>query len=115
VTEKNFPAGRYEPRTYANGITYTPVAPEDRKIGINKPDDPDAVRFHGRWFLPLQLLKDGQRVMPVTRADTDAYDHMERSLLCRCQVCSRPEAERWRRKWRREQGMRPAADRRPRA
>lgn len=105
---RNDPGDRWAPRTYkSSGRTYTPVPPEARKIGVNKPDDPRAVRFHGRWFLPLELIDDEQRVMPETRPDDQAYDHMTGVRgLCRCDVCRRPEAERYRRRWRREQGLR---------
>lgn len=89
-------------RVYSNGISYKPVALEDRKIGINKPEDPRAVRYHGKWFLPLDLLPEEERVKPETRPDTDAYDHMATNLLCRCQPCMRPQADRWRRAWRRK-------------
>lgn len=85
-------------RLYEDYHRYTPVADEDRKNGVNKPDDPRAVRFHTKWFLPLELLDDGARVMPETRPDTDAYDHADRKPRCRCMVCRRPEALRWRRK-----------------
>jgi hypothetical protein len=91
-------------RRYASGKTYTPLAPHERKIGVNRPDDPRAVRFHTRWFLPLELLPDRRRYMPETRPDSDAYEHMERTALCMCEVCRRPAAERWRRKWLRDQG-----------
>lgn len=92
---------------YATGHRYKPVPVEERKIGINKPDDPRAVRFHGKWFLPLDVLPDEDRVMPPTREDREAYDHMDTNLLCQCDVCVRPAAERWRRKWRRDNGLRP--------
>lgn len=89
---------RIEPdgtRVYVSGHRYKPKAPEERAYAINKPDDPRAVRFHGKWFLPLEVIPDEQRVWPETRPDTDAYEH---SLLCQCDVCCRPEAARWRRK-----------------
>jgi hypothetical protein len=56
-------------RVYINGHRYKPKAVEDRKYGVNKPDDPDAVRFYGRWFLPLPVIPDEERVLPVTKAD----------------------------------------------
>lgn len=90
-------------RVYRNGVRYKPVAPEDRKYGVNKPDDPRAVRFHGQWFLPIEVLPDEARApVPETRSDEDAYEHAKRTINCRCLVCLRPEAERWRRKWLRE-------------
>lgn len=102
---REIPGGSGELRTYKAGKSYRRLAPEERKIGVNKPDDPRAVRFHGKWFLPLELLPDNRRRMPPTRPDTDAYDHMSTRLLCHCDVCIRPAAERWRRRWRREQGL----------
>lgn len=103
--EKNFPGGSGELRTYKGGKVYRKLLPEERKIGVNKPDDPRAVRYHGKWFLPLDVLPDHRRYMPETRPDSDAYDHMSSNLLCRCHVCCRPAAERWRRRWRRERGL----------
>lgn len=94
-------------RVYSRFQRYRPVPPEERKKGVRKPDDPRAVRFHGQWFLPLSVLPDEARVMPETRADSDAYDHMETNLTCRCLVCRRPQAERWRRKWRKDHGLKP--------
>lgn len=93
-------------RVYANYHRYKPKPPEERAYAVRKPDDPRAVRFHGAWFLPLEVLAEERRTMPATRPDTDAYDHMDKPGLCRCDVCQRPEAERWRRKWRRERGLR---------
>lgn len=116
--EKIFPTelgGDRAPRTYKNGVTYTPVPLAERKIGVNKPDDPRAVRFHGRWFLPLDVLPDEKRSWPETIPDDVAYEHMSRRTPCRCVVCRRPSAEAFKRKWRREHGLRPVRDRRPRA
>lgn len=92
-------------RVYSDYHRYKPRAPEERAYAVRKPDDPRAVRWGGTWLLPLPLVED--RVMPETRPDSDAYDHMSTNLLCRCQVCLRPEAERWRRRWRAHQGLRP--------
>lgn len=55
-------------RWYRCGHGYRPVPPEARKYAVRKPDDPRAVRFGGNWYLPLELLPEEQRVMPVTRA-----------------------------------------------
>lgn len=54
-------------RVYANYHRYRPKALDERKNGVNKPDDPRAVRFHTKWFLPLDVLPDEERVMPATR------------------------------------------------
>lgn len=56
-------------RVYANYHRYKPMADELRTNKRRKPDDPRAVRFHTRWYLPLDLLPDEERVMPVTRPD----------------------------------------------
>lgn len=77
-------------RVYTNGVRYTPVPPADRVNGVNKPDDPRAVRFHGKWFVPLDLLPDDRRQMPLTRPDDAALAHR---ALCACEVCKRPEAQ----------------------
>lgn len=92
-------------RVYAKGYRYKPKAPHERKYRVRRPDDPRAVRFRGEWLLPLELLPEAARAMPETRPDTDAYDHMPRP--CGCAVCRRPQAARWQRKWRRDNGLRP--------
>ena len=92
-------------RIYRAGPAYKPSG--KRRNQSRKPDDPRAVRFHGVWLLPLPLLGNHERVMPQTRPDSDAYDHMTKKLPCRCLVCQRPAAERWRRKWRRDRGLQP--------
>lgn len=53
-------------RVYANYHRYTPMADELRTNKRKKPDHPEAVRFHTRWFIPLQLLPEEQRAMPAT-------------------------------------------------
>ena len=93
-------------RIYSNYYRYKPVADKDRKYAKRKPEDPRAVRWYGVWLLPLDLLDDTDRRIPETRPDTDAYDHMGRGLKCQCDVCRRPEAERWQTKWWRERGVR---------
>ena len=74
---------------YANYNRYRPLKPEERKYGVNKPDHPEAVRFHTQWFVPLELLDEAARVMPETRPDSATLDHR---ATCRCEVCKRPEA-----------------------
>jgi hypothetical protein len=76
-------------RRYSNRTLYRPVPAEERAYGINRPDDPRAERFHGRWFIPLDLLPDARRVMPETRPDELTLEHRAH---CRCQVCRRPQA-----------------------
>lgn len=64
-------------RVYSNYHRYRPLAPEERKYGVNKPDDPRAVRWHGVWLLPLDVLPDQERVMPATRPYRDARRHLD--------------------------------------
>lgn len=95
-------------RRYSNGTRYKPVPLEQRKYAVRKPPGEGYVRYRGEWLLPLTFLPDDSReVMPETRPDTDAYDHMP--SFCQCLVCSRPkeQVERWRRKWRKERGLQP--------
>lgn len=80
-------------RVYASYHRYKPLEGDERKYGVNKPDDPRAVRFYGKWFLPLDLVPDDERVMPETRSDEEAYYHGLKTQLCRCHVCLRPEAQ----------------------
>lgn len=89
-------------RVYSNGTRYKPKALEERKTRVLKPDDPRAVRWCGKWWLPMELVPEDERQMPETRPDSDAYEHMKTTALCWCDVCRRPEAERWRKKWRRD-------------
>lgn len=85
-------------RVYADGSRYKPLAPEERKYRRNKPDDLRAVRFHGTWFLPLELVDEDAREFPPTREDAEILEH---PLTCICEVCRRPEAkELWRRRQR---------------
>ena len=93
-------------RVYASYHRYKPLSDEERKYARRQPDDPRAVRWGGQWFLPLEVLPEAERVMPATRPDSDAYEHMSQSLTCACEVCLRPAAERWRRRWRRDHGLR---------
>lgn len=81
---------------YSNGYRYKKKPKHLRKYQINKPDDPRAVLWSSRWWLPLDHLIDQElRVMPETRPDTDAYEHMMKRRPCKCYVCIRPESERW--------------------
>lgn len=70
---------------------YKPVADEDRKYRVRKPDDPRAVRFGGDWFLPLEVRPEEERVMPETVADADIRSH---GIKCRCVPCQRPNSKR---------------------
>lgn len=56
---------------YADGHWYKPVPKSKRKYRVNKPDDPRAVRFNGKWFLPLDLVTEAFRNMPATRPFKD--------------------------------------------
>ena len=88
-------------RVYADHHRYRPVAEGDRRRAVREPGDPRAVRFHGEWFLPLDLIPDERRCMPATRPDSEAVDHKGG---CRCEVCQRPAAQRL---WRKARGLRP--------
>lgn len=90
-------------RVYSNGTRYKPKAPEERKYAVRKPPVEGAVRLGDVWYEPLALLPGDQRLWPETRPDTDAYDHASKPRKCKCLVCRRPEARRWRNQWRREQ------------
>ena len=83
-------------RVYSNGTRYRPVPPEKRKYGVRKPPVEGAVRLGGTWFHPLALLPLAARSWPETRPDTDAFDHAHKPRPCKCDVCRRPEAQRWR-------------------
>jgi hypothetical protein len=90
-------------RVYSNGTRYRPKAPEERVYEIRKPSVEGAVLWAGVWHLPLDLLPLEARSWPETRPDTDAYDHAAKSRRCRCDVCRRPAARKWRNRWRRDQ------------
>lgn len=94
-------------RVYSNYTRYTPVPDSERKYAKRKPNDPRAFRHNGDWLLPLPLTPDTKRPkMPVTRPDTDAYEHAELyGARHNCDVCRRPEALRWIRKWYRDNGL----------
>jgi hypothetical protein len=82
-------------RVYTNGVRYKPVPASERVNGVNRPADPRAVRFHTRWFLPLNVLPDDERLMPLTRPDDATLRHR---ASCTCEVCQRPQARiLWRR------------------
>jgi hypothetical protein len=89
---------RVEPdgtRVYPKGTRYRPLTPEERTYNVRRPDDPRAVRFHGAWFLPLEVLPMAARQMPETRPDDQTLEHR---TVCTCKVCRRPEARAvWRR------------------
>ena len=85
-------------RVYSNGTRYKPKAPEDRAYAVRRPPVAGAVRMGGVWFHPLVLLPLEARSWPETRPDTDAYDHAFKPRRCKCRVCKRPEARKWRRK-----------------
>lgn len=94
-------------RVYADGHRYRPKAPQERVNGVRKPDHPDAVRFHGDWFLPLPVLPEEARTMPATRPDDQTLEHRP---WCRCEVCRRPEARvLWRRATRRRRAAAPGS------
>lgn len=79
-------------RVYENGHRYKPLAPEERKRAVRKPDDPRAVRWRGEWLLPLPLIPDDERHLPATRPDSSAKGHR---AGCRCTVCKRPQRKQY--------------------
>jgi hypothetical protein len=85
-------------RVYSNGTRYRPKTPEERVNQVRKPAVEGAVRWGGTWLLPLPLLPAGDRLWPETRPDTDAFDHAFKPRRCKCRVCKRPEARKWRRR-----------------
>lgn len=89
-------------RVYSNYTRYKPKPAVERKYKVRKPDVPGAVMYNKEWFLPLPVLPEDDRDMPDTRPDTVAYDHMEKRAKCRCEVCTRPEAQPWKDKWTRD-------------
>lgn len=53
------------------------------------------MRIDPRYAEVADLLADEERPpLPETRPDTEAYEH---GTFCRCVVCKRPEALRWKR------------------
>jgi hypothetical protein len=88
-------------RRYSNYTRYKPLSAEERRYAVRKPDTPGALMYQGCWYLPLVLSPVDQRGMPLTRPDTDAYEHMAKPRKCKCEVCKRPESEIWKDKWRR--------------
>jgi hypothetical protein len=85
-------------RVYSQGHRYKPLTASERRYAVRRPDHPGAVRWYGEWLLPLPLVADSTRVMPETRPDTDAYEHWWTNVLCKCDVCRRPQAEAYRRR-----------------
>jgi hypothetical protein len=69
VTHKEIKTLEDGTRVYACGHTYKPMADSERKNKRHKPDDPRAVRLGQRWYLPLDLLPDAERVLPETVED----------------------------------------------
>ena len=80
---------------YADYKRYKPKALEDRKIGVNKPSDPRAVRWYGRWLLPLELLPDDERRMPTGTKDPpdDPYPWLAHCQLPCCSGQRRHDPE----------------------
>jgi hypothetical protein len=83
-------------RWYKCGHGYLPLSADERTNGVRKPGDPRAVRFHGQWFLPLELVEEQAREMPETIPDAETLLHW---AGCMCRVCRRPQATvLWRRR-----------------
>ena len=82
-------------RVYAGGMKYRPVAAEDRRNKVRKPDDPRAIRWQNTWLVLPELIAEEDRVWPETVPDSEAYEHWLVRRGCRCWICSRPEARSW--------------------
>lgn len=95
-------------RVYSNYSRYKPKSPDKRRYKRRKPNDPRAFFWHGYWYLPRSFLNDDVRVMPDTRPDDEAYGHMAKPKPCKCDVCKRPESQRWKDKWTRDQMRMPS-------
>lgn len=93
-------------RVYSNRTKYTPVPDSERKNFSRRPQDPRAVLWQGKWFVPLPLVDE--RVMPETKPDTIAFDHAFK-VKCYCSVCRRPQARLWRLRYRRQMRRGPSA------
>ena len=68
----------------------------------------EGIWFGSKKFFPLPLKPDERRYMPLTRPDSEAYDHMVRfGVRHTCEVCERPAAQKHIRPWARDQGLTP--------
>ena len=85
-------------RVYAGGMKYRPVPAEERRNGVRRPEDPRAVRWYSEWLILPELVDEVARSMPETVPDSEAYEHWLVRRGCRCEVCARPEAMRWKEK-----------------
>jgi hypothetical protein len=90
-------------RVYSNGTKYKPKRPEERINKILKPEIEGVVWWGGRWCPPLVLLQEELRQLPETVPDEEAYEHAAKPRRCKCHVCQRPQARKWRMKWKRDQ------------
>jgi hypothetical protein len=100
-------------RVYSNGTRYKPLSAEQRTYKQRKPANPRAVRWKGDWWEPRDLLDQEDRVMPLTRPDSDAYEHRILNKDCNCEVCLRPSSLRWRAKASEERRTRSVAQTTP--
>jgi len=86
-------------RVYDHGKRYKPLSDAERKYRRRKPADAEergAVRFAGKWYYPLPVLADAQRVLPWTRPDEEGATH---PLGCLCKMCKHvPRVRRLKRK-----------------
>jgi hypothetical protein len=96
-------------RVYANGVKYKPVAADERRNKVRRPEDPRAVRWYSEWLILPELAPENFRHMPETVPDSEAFEHWLKKRGCRCSICTRPESRRWKEKAERvrEQGTRP--------
>ena len=85
-------------RVYSNGTRYKPKPPEERVHQVRKPPVAGDLRLGDVWYLPLALLPQEARSWPETVPDEEAFDHAFKARRCKCHVCKRPEARKWRRR-----------------
>jgi hypothetical protein len=85
-------------RVYANGVRYRPVAADERRNKVRRPEDPRAVRWYSEWLILPELVPENFRHMPETVPDSEAYEHWLKKRWCRCDICTRPESRRWKEK-----------------
>jgi hypothetical protein len=94
-------------RVYASGMKYKPVPAAERRNAVRRPEDPRAVRWYNEWIILVEVLPDEDRVWPETVPDSEAYEHWLVRRWCRCEICTRPSAKKWKERADRERGTKP--------
>lgn len=92
-------------RVYEKGYRYKPVPDSERKYVNRKALG--HVLWNGVYYGKLDVLPLEKRQMPPTRPDEQVMEHMDRTVLCACEVCNRPPEvlDRWVRRWQRMHGL----------